>query len=81
MNSPGQIWGDVSFFSFCNYHMSGCNKEKISIKGKKKDLISKKLERASNFCLFGFYAAGIKVSHFPCRLAQMPFVQCLIKAK
>lgn len=36
MNSPGQMGGDVSVFSFCNYQTSGCNKEKISIKGKKR---------------------------------------------
>lgn len=82
MNSPGQVGGDVSVFSFCNYQTSGCNKEKISIKGKKRIwLISKKLERASNFCLLGFYAAGIKIPHFPCREPQTPPMQCLTKVE
>lgn len=81
MNSPGQIWGDVSFFFLLQLPHEWLQQGKDFHKGQRKDLISKKLERASNFCLFGFYTAGIKVSHFPCRLAQMPFVQCLIKAK
>lgn len=38
MNSQGQIWGDGLFSPFCDYWTSGCDKEKTSINGKKKNL-------------------------------------------
>lgn len=36
MSSQGPMWGNGLVFSFCNYQMDGCNKEKIALKSKKR---------------------------------------------